>query len=175
MSNGIRLIGLGTIAISSTHRPPCLVISVPPLVSAPCLKLQISYQLRNRSSSSSLLSNFLCREASDIVRFVWYDPSPRSGCSSSCSRSLYSRLFFLCSCHVDPRGDPTEPLSIEPFDHLPDIFCLRVSAEPRLCRRSPQTAPIVRTPNKLKGSTCSWAHNIFLTWVLDFLLWAILT
>ena len=171
---GTKPIGPGTITISSIHRPPAS-LSRSLFWCLPLASNSKSFtSLCNRSRSSSLSSNCLCPKASDTVWFVWYDPSPRPDCSSSCSRSLSSRLFCLHSRHMDPRDDPIEPLLAEPSDCLSNIFYSRVSTEPQLCRRSPQTTPIVCTPNKLNGSTRSWAHNIFLTWALNFLLWVIL-
>ena len=67
--------------------------------------------LRNHSTSWSFSSNCPCPVVPDIVWCVWYDPSLRPDFSSSRSRSLSSRLFFLQSRHVDPWEDPTDPLS----------------------------------------------------------------
>ena len=55
---GIGLIVLGTIAISSTHKPPYLVISVPPLVSA-------------LASNSKSLINYSTAQAPHLSRLIF--------------------------------------------------------------------------------------------------------
>ena len=34
--------------------------------------------------------------------------------------------------------------------------------------------PIVHAKNEVYGLTLAWAHNLFVMWVLDFLLWVVL-